>query len=216
MKVKTYPSDIAFTPSVKARQTQYGSRRLYSKMEQGLGWETAITPECGAFVSQQTSVFLATATAEGQPYIQHRGGPPGFLHVVDGKTITFADFAGNQQFVTLGNLTENPKAFLFMVDYVHRRRIKFWGTATVSEDPQLIGRFTPRNYLANVQRVILFRVATWEVNCSQHIPQRFDGERVREIVAEKDARIRQLEEEVECLKARVSYSGAVPPETRED
>ena len=129
-----YPSDIAFTPAVKAIQARKGSRDAYARMEQGGGWQTRITPELKDFIEAQTSVFLATANAEGQPYIQHRGGPAGFLHVLDEQTLAFADFVGNRQFITMGNLTENPKAHLFLMDYAHQQRIKIWGEARVIED----------------------------------------------------------------------------------
>ena len=129
-----YSSDVAFTPTVKAIQADKGSRRAYANMEVRGGWETTITPELAQFIEAQTSVFVATANAEGQPYIQHRGGPPGFLKVIDERTLAFADFAGNRQFITLGNLADNPKAHLFLIDYVHRRRVKFWVTARAVED----------------------------------------------------------------------------------
>jgi predicted pyridoxine 5'-phosphate oxidase superfamily flavin-nucleotide-binding protein len=117
-------SDIAFTSTVKAIQARHGSRRAYARMEEGQGWESTITPDIAAFIAAQTSVFLGTANAAGQPYIQHRGGPAGFLHVLDEKTIGFADVQGNRQFITMGNLAENPKAHLFLIDYVRRQRVK--------------------------------------------------------------------------------------------
>ena len=123
----TYSSDVAFTPSVKAVQARRGSRKVFAHREEAGAWPTQITPELAAFIAEQTSVFLATANKEGQPYIQHRGGPPGFLRVLDDKTIGFADFAGNRQYITLGNLTDNPKAYLFLIDYMHRGRIKIVG-----------------------------------------------------------------------------------------
>jgi predicted pyridoxine 5'-phosphate oxidase superfamily flavin-nucleotide-binding protein len=129
----TYASDVAFTPTVKALQTRKGSRRGYATMEQRGSWETRITPDLAAFIAAQTSVFFATASADGQPYIQHRGGPAGFLRVLDDKTIGFVDFAGNKQYITQGNLADNPKAYLFLSDYAHRRRIKLWGEARVVE-----------------------------------------------------------------------------------
>ena len=122
-----------------------------------------ITPDLAGFIAAQTSVFLATANAEGQPYIQHRGGPPGFLRVLDEKTIGFADFAGNRQYITQGNLAENPKAYLFLIDYAHRRRIKIWGEARVVEgDAELTARLMPANYKARPEQVILFTVSAWD------------------------------------------------------
>ena len=129
----TYASDIAFTGSVKAFQQRKGSRKSYARMEENGSWATTITPDLAAFIATQTSVFLATANADGQPYIQHRGGPAGFLRVLDDKMIAFVDYAGNRQYITSGNLADNPKAYLFLIDYAHRRRIRIWGTAQVVE-----------------------------------------------------------------------------------
>jgi predicted pyridoxine 5'-phosphate oxidase superfamily flavin-nucleotide-binding protein len=196
----TYSSDVAFTPTVKALQTRKGSRRGYAKMEQRGSWETRITPELAAFMAAQTSVFLATANAEGQPYIQHRGGPPGFLRVLDDKTIGFVDFAGNRQYITQGNLAENPKAYLFLIDYAHRRRIKIWGEARVVEgDAGLLATLMPEGYKARPEQVILFTVSAWDTNCPQHIPQRFDAADVAAALEERDNRIAALEAEIERL-----------------
>ncbi len=196
-----YSSDVAFTPAVKAIQARKGSRAAYARMEEGGGWPTAIDARLADFIGAQTSAFLATASADGQPYIQHRGGPPGFLHVLDDHTIAFADFAGNRQYLTLGNLSENPKAHLFLIDYVHRRRIKIWGTASVVEDdPALLGRLMPQGYRARGERAILFTVAAWDTNCPQHIPQRFEAADVAAALAERDGRIAALEAEVSALR----------------
>ena len=128
------------------------------------GWQTRITPDLAGFIAAQTSVFLATANAEGQPYIQHRGGPAGFLHVLDDKTIGFADFAGNRQYITHGNLAENPKAHLFLIDYAHRQRVKIWGEARVVEgDDALVAQLMPEGYKARPEQVILFKVSAWDV-----------------------------------------------------
>src|ERR1700680_3377644 len=128
-----YSSDVAFTPAVKAVQTRKGSRATHGRMEEKGAWQTTITPDLAQFISMQTSAFLATVNAEGQPYIQHRGGPPGFLHVLDDKTIGFADLAGNRQYITQGNLAENSKAHLFLIDYMHKKRVKIWGEARIVE-----------------------------------------------------------------------------------
>jgi len=202
---REYSSDIAFTPAIKAIQARKGSRQTYARMEEGGAWRTTITPDLADFIAAQTSVFLGTANAEGQPYIQHRGGPAGFLHVVDQTTIAFADFAGNRQFVTQGNLSENPKAFLFLMDYAHRRRIKIWGTARVVEDdPELTAKLMPADYRAKPEQVILFTVAAWDVNCPQHIPQRFDAAHVAAALKERDARIAVLEDEIARLKEKAA------------
>ena len=169
-------------------------------MELGGSWEQSITPELKAEIEAQTSVFLATANAEGQPYIQHRGGPPGFLEVLDDRTIGFADFVGNRQYITQGNLAENPKAHLFVIDYARRRRIKIWGTAGVVEgDPELQGRLMPAGYRARSAQALLFTVTAWDVNCPQHIPQRFEAADVAQALASRDQRIADLEAEVNRL-----------------
>jgi hypothetical protein len=199
----SFPSDIAFTPTVKATQARHGSRRAYARMEEGDGWETTITPDVAAFIAAQTSVFLGTANAAGQPYIQHRGGPAGFLQVLDDKTIGFADVQGNRQFITLGNLAENPKAHLFLIDYAHRQRVKIWGEARVVEDdPALLEKLMPPNEKSRGERVILFTVTAWDANCPRHIPQRFEAADVAHALEERDRRIAELEQEVARLKAK--------------
>jgi uncharacterized protein len=196
-----YSSDIAFTPTVKAIQTRKGSRAGYARMEEGGSWQTTITPDLAEFIAAQTSIFFSTASADGQPYIQHRGGPAGFLHVLDDKTIGFADFAGNRQFISQGNLSENPKAVLFLIDYAHRRRIKIWGEAKVVEgDAELMGALMPENYKARPEQVILFKVSAWDMNCPQHIPQRFEAADVAAALAEKDKKIGELEAELAGLR----------------
>lgn len=189
-----YASDIAFTPAVKALQSRAGSRRAYARMEQGAGWQTRITDELAGFIAAQTSVFLATVNAEGQPYIQHRGGPPGFLHVLNDNTIAFADFSGNRQYITTGNLTENARAHLFLIDYAHQQRVKIWGEIrTIEEDADLLASLMPSNYPARGERVMLLTVKAWDANCNQHIPQRFEAADVKAAIEERDQRIKQLE-----------------------
>jgi len=146
--------------------------------------------------------YLGTATADGQPYIQYRGGPPGFLQVVDDHTLGFADFDGNRQYVTLGNLSENPKAFLFLMDYANRRRERVWGTARVVEgDAALEERLRDPAYPGEVERVILFTVEAWDVNCPQHIHQRLSQRQVAPVIEQFQSRIVELEAEVERLRA---------------
>lgn len=198
---KAYPSDVAFTPSVKAVQTRKGSRQGYARVEERGSWETRITPELAAFIEAQTSVFFATANMEGQPYIQHRGGPPGFLCVLDDQTIGFVDFTGNRQFITQGNLADNPKAHLFLIDYARRQRIKIWGEARVIEgDAELMAKLMPQGYKARPEQVILFTVVAWDANCPQHIPQRFEAADVAAELAKRDERIRALEAELDRLR----------------
>lgn len=197
-----HASDVAFTDTVKAIQARKGSRANYARMEQSGSWEQSITAELKAEIEAQTSVFLATASADGQPYVQHRGGPAGFLQVLDAHTIGFADFAGNRQYITQGNLQENPKAQLFLIDYARRRRIKVWGTARVVEgDDALLRRLMPAGYRARPEQVMLFSVSAWDVNCPQHIPQRFEAADVEAAIATRDQRIAELEAEVQRLRA---------------
>ncbi|HZN86121.1 MAG TPA: pyridoxamine 5'-phosphate oxidase family protein [Burkholderiales bacterium] len=194
------PSDVAFTPAVKAIQARNGSRGAYARMEEGEGWETTLTPEVAAFIAAQTSVFLGTANAAGQPYIQHRGGPAGFLRVLDEKTIGFADLRGNRQFITLGNLAENPRAHLFLIDYAQRRRVKIWGEARVVEDqPALLEKLVPASEKSRAERAIMFSVAAWDANCPKHIPQRFEAADVARALEERDRRIAELEKELARL-----------------
>lgn len=205
---KTYSSDVAFTRTVKAIQARKGSRPAYARMEAGGSWDQAISADLKAEIEAQTSVFLATANADGQPYIQHRGGPAGFLRVLDEHTIAFVDFAGNRQYITQGNLEENPKAHLFLIDYAQRRRIKVWGTARVVEgDEALLRRLMPEGYRARPEQVLLFTVTTWDVNCPQHIPQRFEAADVQAALDTRDQRIAALEAEVERLRGEQARVG---------
>jgi uncharacterized protein len=196
-----FASDIAFSPTVKAVQARKGSRASYARMEANGSWRTRITPELAAFIQAQRSVFLATASRDGQPYVQHRGGPPGFLRVLDEGTLGLADFVGNRQYITQGNLAENPQAYLFLIDYAQRRRIKIWGEARIAEDdPALLARLQPEGYPARPEQALLFEVAAWDSNCPQHIPQRFEAADVAAALAERDRRIALLEGEIERLR----------------
>ncbi|MDZ7938449.1 MAG: pyridoxamine 5'-phosphate oxidase family protein [Rhodoferax sp.] len=202
-RTPAHTSDVAFTPAVKAIQTRKGSRHAYARMEQSGGWQTTITDELADFIAAQNSVFLATVNAEGQPYIQHRGGPAGFLKVLDAHTLAFVDYAGNRQFITSGNLSENPRAHLFLMDYAHRQRIKIWGEASVVEgDEALTARLMPKDYKARAEQVILFTVTAWDANCPQHIPVRMDAADVNAALDARDARIHALEQEVRQLRSQ--------------
>ncbi len=192
--MKRLISDVAFTPSVKAMQERMGSRKQYERMEDRGGWADTITPELADFIAKRDSFYLSTATANGQPYIQHRGGPKGFLKVLDDHTLAFADFAGNRQYITAGNLAENNKAFIFLMGYANRQRIKVWGTAEVVEDdPKLLNELNDPNYKGKPERVIRFHVEAWDVNCPQHIKPRFDEEEVSGMLQKLNARIAELE-----------------------
>jgi predicted pyridoxine 5'-phosphate oxidase superfamily flavin-nucleotide-binding protein len=199
---QAYPSDVAFTPAVKAVQVRKGSREAYARVEQSGGWRTEIDEPLAAFLAEANSMYLATASADGQPYIQHRGGPKGFIRILDKNTLAFADYGGNRQYITQGNLSENPKATLFLMDYAHRRRVKIWGEARVIEDdPALLQSLMPRGYRARPEQVILFRISAWETNCPQHIPQKFDAAEVAAALAARDGRIAELEVELAAVKA---------------
>jgi uncharacterized protein len=199
--LRTYPSDVAFTPAVKEIQTRKGSRRSYAHVEENGGWRTEINEDLAAFLAQTNSFYFATANAEGQPYIQHRGGPKGFIKILDKTTLAFADYAGNRQYITQGNLSENPKAHIFVMDYAHRHRVKIWGEArVVDDDPALMKSLMPQGYKARPEQVILFKVVAWDLNCPQHIPQKFDSADVAAALASRDARIVELEAELAALK----------------
>jgi predicted pyridoxine 5'-phosphate oxidase superfamily flavin-nucleotide-binding protein len=203
MSASAYPSDVVFTPTVKALQQAHGSRRAYARLEQGRGWQTGIGDDVRGFIEAQTTLFMATANLDGQPYMQHRGGPAGFLHVLDEHTLAFADFTGNRQFVSTGNLGDNPKAQLFLMDYAHRQRVKIWGEARVETDPALIERLMRAGYKARAEQAIVFTVTAWDANCPQHIPQLLPVDEVVPAIVERDRRIAELEADVARLqKAR--------------
>jgi uncharacterized protein len=214
-------SDVAFTPSVKAIQERRGSRRSYAKLEMRGGFRTAVTPDLAAFLGHVDSAVLSTANARGQPYAQHRGGPKGFIKVIDDTTLGFADYSGNKQYITLGNLAENSRAFLLLIDYATGRRIKLWGHArVVDDDPQMIGRLMPPGYDAKPEQVIVFSIAAWDINCPQHIPQKFDAADVAKALEESQTRIAALESENAALRRALaqarSPSGAVAMEAERD
>src|ERR1700712_5550466 len=189
-----FSSGVACPPAVKAIQARKGSRDAYAHVEQRGGWRTEIDENLAAFLADTNSFYMATATAEGQPYIQHRGGPKGFIKILDKSTIAFADYSGNKQFITQGNLTENTKAHIFIMDYAHRRRVKIWGVARIIEDdPLLLKSLMPEGYRAKPEQAVLFTIAAWDTNCPQHIPQKFDATGVTAAIASRDARIAELE-----------------------
>jgi len=190
-------SDVAFSPAVKAEQARRGSRQGYARMERKGGWKSAVSAELAGFIAERDSFYLATAGADGQPYIQHRGGAKGFLKVLDERTLGFADFGGNRQYITLGNLSENDKAQLFLMDYANRRRVKIWGRARVVEDdPELLARLGDAGYEARPERAIVFRLEAWDVNCPQHITRRYTEDDVAAVVAPLQRRIDTLEAEL--------------------
>ena len=206
--IHSYSSDVAFSPAVKAIQTRKGSRDAYAHVEERGGWRTEVDENLEAFLAETDSLFFATASADGQPYIQHRGGPEGFVKVLDKNTLAFVDYGGNRQYITQGNLSENPKANIFVMDYAHRRRVKIWGEArVVDDDPALVKSLMPQGYKARPEQVILFKISAWDTNCPQHIPQKFDAADVAAALASRDARIAELEAELAALKSEASTSG---------
>jgi predicted pyridoxine 5'-phosphate oxidase superfamily flavin-nucleotide-binding protein len=202
---QTFSSDVAFTSAVKEIQARKGSRNAYARVEQNGGWRTEVSEDLAAFLAETNSLYFATASADGQPYIQHRGGPKGFIKVLDKNTLAFADYSGNKQYITQGNLSENPKAHIFVMDYAHRRRVKIWGEArVVDDDAALMKSLMPQGYKARPEQVILFKIAAWDTNCPQHIPQKFDAADVAAALASRDARIAELETELAALRGQLA------------
>jgi predicted pyridoxine 5'-phosphate oxidase superfamily flavin-nucleotide-binding protein len=197
-------SDIAFTPTIKAIQAARGSRDAYAKLEARGGFRTSINEDLAAFIEGVDTAYIATANAAGQPYAQHRGGPKGFIRVLGPNLLGWVDYAGNRQYISAGNLAENDKAFLFLMDYAQRRRIKLWGRARMSDDPALIAELMPAGYRARAERALLFEVDAWDSNCPQHIPQKIDAADVAAALAHRDSRIAELEAELAALKTRLS------------
>jgi len=201
-----------FTPAVQQAQVERGSSKAYERRI-AEGFPDRITAELAKFIAEQDTAFIATATANGAPYVQHRGGPKGFIKVVDDKTLGFADYRGNQQYITLANLSENDRAFLFLLDPARRQRIKIWARARMVEnDPALIERLFDQGYKARPERVILFTVEAWDVNCSAHIVTRFTEEEIEEAFVAVRDKIAELETENARLRAALAKQPASPPE----
>jgi predicted pyridoxine 5'-phosphate oxidase superfamily flavin-nucleotide-binding protein len=201
-------SDIVFPPAARRAQAERGSARAYEKRIAG-GFPDGVTGELAAFIGELDTAFLATVSATDAPYIQHRGGPKGFIKVLDDKTLAFADYAGNRQYITISNLAENDRAYLFLLDFAERRRIKIWGRARVVEDdPALLARLADPGYRARPERAILFTVEAWDVNCSQHITPRFTEAEVTEATAPMRDRIAALEAENAQLRAQARQRAA--------
>ncbi len=206
--MKKTVSNVAFSPTVRATQERLGSRPTYARMEQLAGWQSAINPDLERFIAERDSFYLGTVSADGQPYVQHRGGPKGLLKVIDEHTLAFADFGGNRQYISMGNLEDNPKAFIFLMDYPNRRRIKIWGRAEVVEDDQaLLRQLADPDYKATPERVFRFRVEAWDVNCRQHITRRFTEEDIGPEMKELRNRVAQLEGELHELRKSALTSG---------
>lgn len=198
-------SDIAFTPAVKQAQEKHGSRSAYARMEQRGGWTDRVTPDLTAFLAQRDSMYFGTASANGRPYIQHRGGPKGFIKALDEHTLAFADYAGNSQYISFGNLSENDKAFIFLMDYANRHRIKIWGQAEfIDNDSELLEKVRDPDYDARPERVLAFHVEAWDVNCTQHIQQRFTPDEIGSATAKLMEQVRELKRENASLRSIVN------------
>lgn len=188
-------ADLAFTPKVKAAQEQAGSRRAYSRMEEGENHHDVLGPDEAGFIAARDSFYMATVSETGWPYIQHRGGPVGFLRVLDGKTIGFADFRGNRQYVSVGNLQTEDRVSLFLVDYPHRARLKILGRARIvdASDKETLQRLSMPAYKAQVERGILISIEAFDWNCPQHITPRFTLAEIEDGAAPLRQRIAELE-----------------------
>ncbi len=190
-----------FTPAAQRAQAERGSSKGYER-RLAEGFPDKVTPELAAFIAEQDTVYLATATADGAPYIQHRGGPKGFIKVIDERTLGFADYRGNRQYITLANLSENDRAYLFLLDAVRKQRIKLWGRARVVENnPALVEQLFDAGYKARPERAILFTIEAWDVNCSQHIVARFTKAELEEALNIVQVKIAGLEAENARLRA---------------
>lgn len=194
-------ADIAFTEAVKARQQALGSRADYQRQLEQQDWLTTVTDDLAAFLATRTSFYLASVSETGHPYIQHRGGPPGFLKVIDNRTLAFADFAGNRQYISLGNLDGNDRVHLFFMDYANKTRIKLWGRArVVEEDETLMAALATPGYRARPERAIVISIEAWDLNCPQHIPDLFGEEVIAQVAAKLTAQIAELRAENAELK----------------
>jgi predicted pyridoxine 5'-phosphate oxidase superfamily flavin-nucleotide-binding protein len=193
-----------FTPAAQQAQAERGSAKAYASRV-AEGFPDRVTPELAAFIAEQDTVFLATATADGAPYIQHRGGPKGFIKVIDENTLGFADYRGNRQYITLANLSENDRAFLFMLDPARKQRIKLWGRARmVEDDVALVERLFDKGYKARPERAIRFTIEAWDVNCSSHIVTRFTEAEIEEAFAAVKEKIAALQDENTRLRAALA------------
>jgi predicted pyridoxine 5'-phosphate oxidase superfamily flavin-nucleotide-binding protein len=208
-------SEIVFTPAAQRAQAERGSLKHYEKRV-AEGFPDTVTPELAKFIAEQDTAFLATVSADCAPYIQHRGGPKGFIKVVDEHTLGFADYRGNRQYITLANLAENDRAYLFLIDFARRQRIKLWGRAKVIEgDAALIETLFDHGYKAKPERVILFTIEAWDVNCSQHITPRFTETDLAEAFATVQERIAALEAENARLRAALEGKASDPTQPPE-
>jgi len=207
--VMTTSADIVFPPRVREQQQRRGSRPAYEARERKRPFPDRVSPDLASFLATIDTAFLGTVGTDARPYIQHRGGPQGFIKVIDDRTLAFADFAGNRQYITLANLGANDKAYLFLIDFASRQRVKIWGRARVVEDdPGLLAALSDPSYRARPERVIVFTIEAWDTNCPSHITPRFTEDEVREVSAIMRERIVALEAEVAGLKAPLNGAAA--------
>jgi len=198
-------TSIVFTPAAQKAQAERGSARAYAARV-AEGFPDTVTPELAQFIAEQDTVFLGTASADGAPYIQHRGGPKGFIKVVDDRTLGFADYRGNRQYITLANLSENDRAYLFLLDPARKQRIKIWGRARVVEDDAaLVEKLFDAGYKAKPERAILFTIEAWDVNCSQHIVTRYTEAQLEDGFADVRRHVAALEAENARLRAQLAH-----------
>ncbi len=208
---RQFSSDVVFTPAVKAQQEERGSRRSYARLEEHGGFATEVDERLRKFLAERDSFYLATASAEGQPYVQHRGGPKGFLRVLDDHTLAFADYGGNKQYISVGMLSENPRASIFAMDYPKRRRIKIWGRARVVEDDaELLAKLAGPETEDVAERAIVFHVEAWDVNCPRYIEPRFTEAELQPRLEEMAAREEALRTRIRELEAQLGEREAIP------
>ncbi len=210
------PAQIVFPPSARRMQERFGSRAAYAKRDRpDASFPREIDEPLAAFLAEVDSFFIATATPDGRPYIQHRGGPKGFLKVLGPGTLGFADFGGNRQYITVGRLSENDAVRLFLVDYAQRARIKVWGRARVVEDDsELLARLADAGYKARIERAIVIEIDAWDMNCRQHIPQKFDAADVEAAISKLQVQVTELAKENASLREVLAARGEVPTPDR--
>jgi predicted pyridoxine 5'-phosphate oxidase superfamily flavin-nucleotide-binding protein len=197
---------LIFTPVIKALQERHGSRRQYARLENAAGSPDRLGPDEVSFIAGRDSFYMATVGETGWPYIQHRGGPKGFLKVIDDRTVAFADFAGNKQFVSAGNLSIDARVALIMVDYPAQARLKILGRVQILEGnpaKELIERLRDPSYKAAVERVMLIRVEAFDWNCPQHITPRYTADEIQDALKPIEERLHKLEQENQRLRKQL-------------
>jgi len=193
-------TQLSFSPAVKAAQASYGARDHGLRLEQKEPANDRLTDDLMKFIAGADSFFIATASRDGWPHVQHRGGPAGFLKILDDRTLAFADYAGNKQYITVGNLSENDRVLLFLIDYERGRRLKVWGRSrAIDDDPILLGRVRDPDYPAKAERVIRIDVMAFDLNCRQHFPKLVRERTVDRLTRDYEARLAALEARYDLL-----------------